>query len=291
MNMGFIPAMLSCKVAVHECHTFARESGIPIYPWIGSGSLPFRGGVNPEHIAEVIEEYKGVYSVSIQTAFRSDYPLEQAKSAIATLHKELPKAWEAYTPLELKTVSRLRTLILESTPFFRESIEALAETINGVAKHVPKHRERMQHIGLFGYSRGVGSVTLPRAITFTASLYSLGIPPELIGSGRILAHAAQEGKLSLLEEFFPTLRAQLQRAGAFLNKENLSLLLAKDPAWNAIQEDVLAIEAYLGTPLAPRTTDELIHRNLTSTILHKYFSGEALTEDILAAARFRKSLG
>ena len=37
------------------------------------------------------------------------------------------------------------------------------------------------HIGLFGYSREIGSVRLPRAINFTAALYSVGIPPEILG--------------------------------------------------------------------------------------------------------------
>ena len=44
------------------------------------------------------------------------------------------------------------------------------------------------HVGLFGYGRslgGVGGVTLPRAIGFTASLYSIGVPPELLGLGSL----------------------------------------------------------------------------------------------------------
>jgi len=37
------------------------------------------------------------------------------------------------------------------------------------------------HIGLFGYSRSLQGITLPRAITFTAALYSVGLPPEILG--------------------------------------------------------------------------------------------------------------
>ena len=37
------------------------------------------------------------------------------------------------------------------------------------------------HIGLFGYPRSMRGITLPRAITFTAALYSIGLPPEVLG--------------------------------------------------------------------------------------------------------------
>ena len=59
---------------------------------------------------------------------------------------------------------------------YQRQVLGLALIMNKVAKYIPNRRKRKLHIGLFGYSRGleIGDrrITLPRAIKFTASLYS-----------------------------------------------------------------------------------------------------------------------
>jgi len=64
---------------------------------------------------------------------------------------------------------------------YQAQIKSLANIVNTVAKYIPGRRKRKLHVGLFGYSRKMDGITLPRAITFTASLYSLGFPPEILG--------------------------------------------------------------------------------------------------------------
>lgn len=62
-----------------------------------------------------------------------------------------------------------------------KDIQKLSCYVNDISAYIPKRRKRKLHIGLFGYSRSIVSIHLPRAIEFCASLYSLGIPPEILG--------------------------------------------------------------------------------------------------------------
>lgn len=294
LNDGLIPAVLAVKAALSTVHAVGEELGIAVHPVIGTGSLPFRGGVTPETVDAFLEQYAGTRTYSIQSAFRYDYPAAAVRQALARIKTEAPK--RAVTRVSAEERTELRVIADRCAGFWRPTIEALAPLINRLAAFVPPRRERLQHIGLFGYSRGVGSVKLPRAIGFTAALYALGLPPELLATGRGLKAAKTSGDLELLRRFYPMLRADLLRAGHFLNRENLELLAKRDPAFRPIQDDIDAIEDFLGVPLGPVDADHLIHRNITSTIYHRLHG--AATEDAAAIARemeeagmLRRSLG
>jgi len=289
LNSGIIPAVLSNKVAIQNFYQVGDEYNIPMYPIIGPGCLPFRGGVNPETIEETIEEYRGIRTITIQSAFRYDYPLPQVKKAIKLIEDRLPKM--TYLPLSDKEVKDILWVNEKFGDYYKKTIESAATLINKISNAVPGRRERMLHIGLFGYSRGVGNVSLPRAIKFTGALYSLGVPPEFIGSGRGIRDAIKEGKLDTIEKHYRNLRADFIHAGKYLNKENLALLAKKYPVFQAVEEDVKEMEKYLGVKLGPLKTKHMIHRNLVSSIHLLNEEGEDFSEELEKAAEVRKSLG
>jgi phosphoenolpyruvate carboxylase len=291
MNAGIIPAVLAAKAAISECFHFEEETGIPVYSWLGGGGLPFRGGVNPENVDRVIDEYAGLQSITVQSAFRYDYPLEDVKSSIQTLKKRLPIERKNYQKMDEDTLKQVQLIDTMCGEEFRLTVEGIADTINQVAANVPSRRERIIHVGLFGYSRGVGSVKLPRAIKFTASLYSLGVPPELIGTGRGIKRMREAGNLHVFEKYYKQFQDDLIHAGHYLNKENLGFLIKENPAWEAIAEDIRLIEEYLGESLGPCSKHHFIHRNITSNIYFERQVGDDYTEDIIKAAKIRKSLG
>ncbi len=289
MNSGMLPTVIAIKIALARYARLEDEMGIPMYPIIGSASLPFRGGLTPYTVAEFANEYQGIRTALIQSAFRYDYPLEYVKAGIATLSDLLPKARPR--PIKSEDEQRMRGLFPAFEAPYRRTIEAAADLINEVAGILPKRRERVQHIGLFGYSRGVGNVRLPRAIGFTAALYSLGVPPELIGTGRGLAEAIRTGALPAIEQTYLRLKEDLRRAGRFLSKDNLRELAGEITEFTGVVEDVRSIEDYLGEELGPSDKEEVEHGVLVRQILAQLKQSTLTPELLTQAALLRHSLG
>lgn len=289
LNAGFVPAVLGVRLALRELQRLSKKFGVPFYPIIGTGSLPFRGGINPENIQTSLPEYEGAKTLTIQSAFRYDYPKKDVKKALDFIKKTLAKPTSlSFSDEEFSSLRKLCT-IFEKT--YRPTVEAMAPLINRMAEHIPKRRERIQHTGLFGYNRGVGKVSLPRAIQFTGACYSLGIPPEFIGLGRGLEQAKKQGLLPMLEKHFFTLRSELSHAGKFINIENLERFAKKHTFAKDILSDIHGAEEILGMPFKPQKDHHFLHRNLTSNIVLKLSLNENFSADILEAAVLRKSLG
>ncbi|HSW88040.1 MAG TPA: phosphoenolpyruvate carboxylase, partial [Candidatus Saccharimonadales bacterium] len=159
LNSGLIPTVLATKVALSHYAAFEKEHALPLFPILGTASLPFRGGLTPFTVADFSNEYKGIRTALIQSAFRYDYKKAHVIKAISQLKELLPKTTAvSVSPEDEKEI---RNIIPIFEKYYRATIEELAQTINILAAHLPKRRERVQHTGLFGYSRGVGTVKLP----------------------------------------------------------------------------------------------------------------------------------
>ncbi len=289
LNSSLVPTVLAIKIALSRYKLFTQESGIPLYPIIGSASLPFRGGLTPHTVNQFIKEYQGIKTALIQSAFRYDYDKLDVKKAIKTLNNSLPAglAAEITTKEEKDLISIISFFELP----YKKVIEEIAPIINKIASSLPPRRERVQHTGLFGYSRGMGKVTLPRAISFTGSLYSIGIPPELIGTGHGIKKTIEAGKIDLLEKFYINLKQDLITSGKFLNKKLLKTLAIQYPIFKDVIDDIKYIEEYLGTELGPESPEEKEHSKLTEKI-YKGFTQDNIPQDILTrAAVLRKSMG
>jgi len=185
-------------------------------------------------------------------------------------------------------------------------VENLAPLINSMVPYVPKRRARKLHIGLFGYSRSVGRVSLPRAIPFTAVLYSFGMPPEFLGLKAV--EELDEEDWGIIKECYLNFREDLKEAGQFVSWRNLNLLMdsyrtvaklsrmreeALAKAISMYMEDLTVARETLGIRLGPRSLPHKRYENVANSVLISYLEGDEgrLREYFEEAARIRRFVG
>jgi phosphoenolpyruvate carboxylase len=273
MTYGSASAVLLLKVTLSRLHRLEKRLGLPLYPIVGLGSAPFRGNFKPTTVRSRITSYSSVQTFTIQSAFKFDYPEELVRRAIADL-----KARKRGEPTPIEDEEGVLRIVEKISTTFARQVTRLAPLINTVAKFVPSRRKRRMHVGLFGYARSLGGVHLPRAISFCAAFYSLGVPPELLGLADLTP-----SDLKLLRKNYPNFDADLMDAMVFLDEKSFDMLP------KAIVSDLKRTLRLLKVD-APQN---LIHQSLVEAVRKQLPSNSApvLTELISQAARERRYLG
>ena len=213
LNYGNLSAVLLALVALQRLDALERETGVAIFPVIGVGSVPFRGGLAPRAVDRVVATYPSVQTFTIQSAFKYDHAPDAVRDGIAKL-----LAHERRAPIAIDE-GRATVLLDRLLARYQAEVQLLAPLVNTVARAVPRRRLRKMHIGLFGYNRVSAGVSLPRAIPFCASLYSLGLPPELLGLA-----ALTDADWSWLRATIPSIEGELTDALRYLDREGLAWL-------------------------------------------------------------------
>lgn len=289
---GLIATVLANKVALAEISNFSKKTGIKTYPILGAGSLIFRGGLSPDRTKEFVKEYGGISTVTMQSAFRYDYPLNKVKKSREFLSHALQKI--RAQPMTEKESEELKKIAAKFARSYQSALSPLIPEMEGLFAAVPRRRERRLHIGLLGYNRKAGKLNLPRAINFTAAFYSIGLPPEFIGLGRVLRNISPF-ETKLLKKFYVNFAYDLKEAGRYLNQENLLLLAnggkKESKKWQDILEDVLETEKFLNTTFSPKTLSELEHKNLSSNALLLRKNPDLARKLIAETGILRRSLG
>ena len=275
-----------------------------VHPILGAGSMPFRGHLSPPSCEGFLREYAGLSTATIQSAFRYDYSQDEVRHAVSILNNNLPNSKP--DPIEHEKETSLLAILEKSRQRYEQTLEELAPIINSIAFYVPRRRARKSHKGLFGYGRIVAGLTLPRAIPFTASLYTIGIPPEFMG-GRFLQDLNEE-EWNTLREHYLNLESDLELAAGFLSWHSINMLMEKrgevaeragmseeklKNAITMIQSDIKAVEEGLGIRFGSRNQTQRKHEDLTNNFITSYLDrqeSEAAT-CLLESARLRRFLG
>ena len=270
LNYGYLSAVLLALVALERLEALEGETGVEIYPVIGVGSVPFRGGLAPRTVDRVLATYPSVQTFTIQSAFKYDHPPDAVRDGIAKLIAHEREAAIAID--EVRAIELLDRLVAR----YQSEVQELAPLVNSVSRAVPRRRLRKLHVGLFGYNRESAGVSLPRAIPFCASLYSLGLPPEVIGVA-----AVTDADWSWLREMVPSIESELADAVRYLDADQLAWLPPRvresaERAWSFVDAQKIDAE----------------HIDLSREMRRLAESGGAqTTELIVRAAALRHFLG
>lgn len=213
LNYGSVSAVLLIKITLQRLQRMEEKLSVPLLPILGAGSAPFRGNLKPTNILNCTTEYPSVQTFTIQSSFKYDHPERVVRESVDSLNETKRRR-----PLAIDEKEALE-VIKKVRGEYQKEVEALSFLINKICKYVPKRRMRKLHIGLFGYARSVKGITLPRAIGFCASLYSLGVPPELLGLS-----ALSERDFDGLRDIYVHVEEDLKDAFCFVNRNNFKYL-------------------------------------------------------------------
>lgn len=298
MSYGNVVATLLAKWAIYSCKKLEEEVGIPIYPIIGAGCLPFRGHNSPTNVENFLDEYRGVNTVTIQSSYRYDYPLEVVRTSIKTLNSLLP--YGAPNELDRELLSILEKL----ASHYQKVVISSLDAVRILTSYVPSRRSRKLHVGPFGYARFLGGKPMPRTIPFCAAFYSLGIPPEFIGLNAL--EYLNDEELALVLKGYKHLKEDLTEAGRRLSWENVQLMMERgenvrnlfgptflDDFLPNYLKDLKTAETLLGVTIGPKSLSDRRYLNVIENVLLSILDGDhnSLREEIVKAAVLRRSIG
>jgi phosphoenolpyruvate carboxylase len=304
LNYGLISAIILTKISLSRLYSLQKKRGIKLYPIIGVGSMPFRGHLSVNNVEGFLDEYSGVYTVTIQSSLKYDNSIEDVRRIVGKLNKSLPnkepKIIESYK--EKILIGILEKFISR----YQSEVESLAPLINSVSCYVPQRRARKLHIGLFGYSRNLGKTHLPRAIPFAASFYSIGIPAEFIGLS--ILSELKDDEYNILRTYYKNMIKDLESVSCYVSWQNINMLVSnyKQVAERAnMSEDILkdvltkilsdlnTSESNLGIKLGPRNLTHRKYENATSNFLISYIEKDdkGAMKYLMEAAKIRRCLG
>ncbi len=213
LNYGSLAAVLLNKLCLQKLHALEEKTSVEILPIIGVGSAPFRGNLKPTNVQNCLKEYPSVQTFTLQSSYKYDYP----ESVVRSGTQEISEAKRRH-PLMVDG-EMINPIIDKTIAQYQREVALLSPLISTLAKYNPSRRARKLHIGLFGYSRSMKGVSLPRAIPFCSALYSIGIPPELLGLS-----ALSEKELDAVRNMYVAFDEDISDSTRYLCESNLNRL-------------------------------------------------------------------
>nr|MDO8082406.1 phosphoenolpyruvate carboxylase [Candidatus Freyarchaeota archaeon] len=297
VNCGLVPSTLASKIAISDLAIIGEELGTPTFPILNAGSLPFRGFVNPENLDKILNDYSGIRTITIPSSLRYDIDRREAQRVVVLLKDKLqsqkPQTFSKKDKNEIINIISLfaanyyeslydillDTRIFELVPLRRDQpinsknkdhlscqlmIKQLAKLCTD--KEISKQLLKMESLK---FEPPVG------AIPFTATLYSIGLPPEFIGTGRGL-NAVNEWKSEALEQlmdvYYSSLKDSLKYASRFLCMDAFQKVLPRRVS-EQVKEDLKQIKEYINVDINLDPSYEIVVK-----MISEYLSAHTLSK-------------
>ncbi len=270
LNYGNLATVLILKIAFQRLHALQERSSIGILPILGCGSAPFRGNFKPTNIKNCLQGYPSVFTFTVQSAFKYDYKSDDVSAAVRHINESKPSA-----PTQVDE-ERCMQIVEKLMDEYQKQVRLLVDAVNNISPYVPSRRKRKLHIGLFGYSRNINGMKLPRAITFCAAMYSYGLPPEILG-----LNALSEKDMDYVRDIYPNFMNDLEDSMRYLNMGNIGVFPKE------IADAVEQVSSRF------KIEPDEAHKKVTSIILEdlKKKDQKTTTENIMRAGFIRGFLG
>lgn len=290
MSYGMVSSVLAIRIALSKLANWGSANNVEVAPILGCGSLPFRGHLTKKNLSGFMKNYAGVKTFSIQSGMRYDHGEAETRKVVNTLAEGVDSnSTRIFSKDELLEMQEMIGIF---SKHYLELFGKLICTIDFISKYIPKNRDRLAGVKTYlQYSResivvdeiaslvkdetlrsellGIDThieCSVPRAISFTAALYTLGMPPEFIGVGRGLSEVLEkfgEAGISRILEYYPLLKPDLDFASKFVNSK-VAKGIVSDEARLSYEEDFHLACDILGIRL---DGDDVLEEGLYHTLL------------------------
>jgi len=244
MSYGMVSSVLAVVIATNKSLKWGELNNVEVAPILGCGALPFRGHFTEENLESIYETYAGIRTFTIQSGIRYDHGEAKTKAVINNLKENIGKRTKREFALE--DIELMKEFIGIFTKNYMRTFLEIINTVEFISKYIPKNRDRLSSTktGL-EYIREIANMeeisnlvkdkklkeeligintdiqcSVPRSISFTAAMYTLGAPPEFIGVGRGLKEVEEKYGREGIEKllcFYPQLIKDLGFASKYVN--------------------------------------------------------------------------
>lgn len=323
LSFGHVASTLSCKYAINGISELNSEIDTDTGIIFGAGTLPFRGHLDLKNAENFFKEYRGIGTITLQSALRYSHEKGDAEALVSLAKARLPETPEIYSIEEKKEVVNLIGIFGAR---YGRILRDLAPMINQIANFLPQQRDRLMHKGNGGYSRSTPDISglvglcrtdigkeleasmpaenlhLPRAIKFTGALYSIGLPPEFIGTGLALEEARKKlGETAcenLLAKYFPSLAGDLSFASGYLDLNVASRFLS-GACLKEVSKDIGILQDTLNFETRSEPSYRILLEMMQPDLLQAGTTGNCMDEEVsqlvcsalTKMGKIRKALG